>query len=193
MSSERHGKEHTDSFTQRSWTTDQRRIEPDVRAIDNEILQLLFVWAEGKVTQKKTKNERERVTAASESRELLRGKMPRSNFRLRVALSLLSRTVAKAWHQLHYMPSPHLESHKLSRTARPLKASMKAPAWLETVTHTPHIPYWGEATQVSTSNWENGRWSIGTESRMLGSTLLSGFPLTPPPLLLVLSSWPLLY
>ncbi len=60
MSSERHGEEHTDSFTEESRTTDQRRKEPGVRAIDNKMPQLVFVWAGGTETPKKKQRMRER-------------------------------------------------------------------------------------------------------------------------------------
>lgn len=175
----RHRKEHSDRFTKRSWATDQRRIELDVRAIDNEIPQLLFVWAEGK-EEKKTENERKRVTGARESRELLRGKMPRSNFRLREAVSYSAEPLPKpdtssiTFPALTVSPTSFpapLDLYKPRSCSLILSPNLVGNHHTEPTTHT--LP----ATQVSTSYWENGRWSIGTESRKLGSTPLSGFPL----------------
>ncbi len=71
MSSERHGEEHTDSFTEESRTTDQRRKEPGVRAIDNKMPQLVFVWAGGTETPKKKNREWERESDSTEWKQIV--------------------------------------------------------------------------------------------------------------------------
>ncbi len=105
--------------------------------------------------------------------------MPRSNFRPRVAVSYSAEPLPKP--DTTSITSPALivsPTHCSTFTSLDPAVWSSAPSRLETVTHIPHAPYWGEATQVLTSNCENGRWSIGTESRKFRSPPLSGLPLT---------------
>lgn len=109
--------------------------------------------------------ERERSTVMGENRELLRGKMPRSNFWLKVAVSYSAERLPKTDTSSITSHRPHREPHTLSHTARPLTASIPQsdlqprPHW-----RPPHAPSRRETARVSTSNWENGKWSIGNST-----------------------------